>query len=62
MAAALLLDDKGNAHPYVGTGSDFWSRRTNVRPGCKCPGWRYNPREEPPISRDCPKHGHLAKK
>lgn len=54
----MLLDDKGRAHNYVGTGArDAWARPSNRYAGCSCPAWRYNPRHPRPTNPDCAQHG-----
>ena len=56
-----VYDDKGRAHPDVGTGAaSFWNRRTNTYVGCSCEPWRYNPAQPKPTNPLCPQHGGHA--
>lgn len=55
--AKTFADEEGNPFIGVGTGADFWTRRTNTTPGCACPPSRYNPRTPKPVNPTCPLHG-----
>ena len=55
-----VYDDKGRAHPDVGTGANFWARRTNQYVGCTCPATRYDPTKDRPTSPDCQTHGTVT--